>query len=87
MPRDIDRYLEALPKNTEWYSVLWRLIYLSVPVDGLMETFKYFPSVVGSSVSTTIIYHRRKTFQVIGIHIEEGVGGGRKILQEGMQNL
>ena len=52
-----------------------------------METFKYFPSVVGSSVSTTFIYHRRKTFQVIGIHIEEGDEGGRKILQEGMQNL
>jgi len=56
---------------------------LSVPVDGLMETFKYFPSVVGSSVSTTIIYHRRKTFQVIGIHIEKGDGGEKRYYKKG----
>jgi len=52
-----------------------------------METFKYFPSVVGSSVSTTIIYHRRKTFQVIGIHIEEGDGGEKDITRKDAESL
>lgn len=62
------------------------MIYFSDSVDGLMETYKNFPSGAGSSVSTTIIYHRRKTFQVIGIHKEKR-GRRRKILPEGMQNL
>lgn len=60
---------------------------MSVPVDGLMETFKYFPLVVGSSVSTTIIYHRRKTFQVIGIRIEEGDGGEKDITRRDTESL
>ena len=51
---------------------------MRVPVDGLMETYKYFPLGVGSSVSTTIIYHRRKTFQVIEIHTEKGEWRGEE---------
>jgi hypothetical protein len=51
-----------------------------------METYKNFASDVGSSVSTTIIYHRRKTFQVIGIHKEKG-GRGKDITRRDADSL